>query len=247
LSPNSSQGHERKRIRAGIIKTLHQVRRSPYKHRDEGPLITHLRKSSDGSGDLRNKIVDLLSTTANGCLSELGYFPGMQDQFQQLIQTNMHLQNDNAKLFEDNRALARVVAIQNDRLAFSAGEDNIKLKQFSEMKESIEFLSKEQTRLTRANEMLKITSLDQGNGRLYSEWQVLQAKNDSLERDNARVRDDFTRLYNLAAANGILGKVPPVQHTQRNGERPLHSYILNSDGIHRYVESIIEQRPTTSF
>ncbi|KIM91170.1 hypothetical protein PILCRDRAFT_811670 [Piloderma croceum F 1598] len=174
----------------------------------------HMRK--DGSGDLRNKIVELLSTTANGCLSELGYFPGMQDQFQQLIQTNMHLQNDNTKLFEDNRALARVVAIQNDRLAFSAGEDNIKLKQFSEMKESIESLSKEQTRLTRANEMLKVTSLDQGNGRLYSEWQMLQARNDALERDNARVRDDFTRLYNLAAANGILGKAPPAPYTQRS-------------------------------
>jgi hypothetical protein len=168
----------------------------------------------------------------------------MQDQFQQLIQTNMHLQNDNAKLFEDNRALARVVAIQNDRLAFSAGEDNIKLKQFSEMKESIESLTKEQTRLTRANEMLKVTSLDQGNGRLYSEWQLLQARNDALERDNARVRDDFTRLYNLAAANGILGKAPPV----RNGERIYwQSYVLISNGIYRYIESIIERGPITSF
>ena len=74
---------------------------------------------------MKTKVVELLSSTVNGCLSELGYYPGMQEQFQHLLQTNALLQNDNTKLYEDNRALARVVSIQNDRLAFSAGEDNI--------------------------------------------------------------------------------------------------------------------------
>jgi len=148
----------------------------------------------------------------------------MQEQFQQLTQTNVRLQTDNAKLFEDNRALARVVAIQNDRLAFSSGEDNIKLKQFAEMKDMMESLSAEQIRLKRANDMLKVTSLDKGNERLYAEWQMLQSRNDTLERDNARARDDFSRLYNLAAAKGIIsGNAPPVQQIQGpNGKGPLH-------------------------
>jgi chromosome segregation ATPase len=168
------------------------------------------------TGDLRNKIVELLSSAANGCLSELGYYPGMQEEFQQLIQANAVLQNDNAKLYEDNRALARVVAIQNDRLAFAAGEDNAKLKQLAEMNEKIEFLSSEQTKLKRANEMLKVTSVDQGHEKLFAEWQMLQARNNDLERDYTRLQNNYSTLYNSTVANGT---VPPGKQADQRMQK----------------------------
>jgi hypothetical protein len=198
---------------------------SYYRRRLDNLLIGRIQSDQHGSSDVRDKIVELLSGTVNGCLSELGYFPGMQEQFQHLLQANAHLQNDNMKLYEDNRALARAVAIQNDRLAFSAGEDNIKLKQLADMKDKIESLS---TELKQTNERLTATPGDQGYEKLYAHSQMLQARNGALERDVACFRNSYLSLFNLAAANGLVDarKVPPgqppIQQTRwENGTRLL--------------------------
>ena len=143
----------------------------------------------------------------------------MPEQFQQTVQTNALLQNDNVKLYEDNRALARVVAEQNDRLAFAAGQDKVKLKQFTEMRDKIDSLTKELTNLQRTNEVLRTPRGEPAYEKLVTEFQMLRARNDALQRDNTHLRQNHSALYQLAAARGILGPVPPgqapVQHMRR--------------------------------
>ena len=182
----------------------------------------------DSTRELRSKIVELLSATANGCLSELGYFPGMPFQFQQLLETNTLLQNDNKKLFHDNRDLARVVAVQNDRLAFAAGADNAKLKQFMEMKEKIESLTMERAKLTQTNEVLKASTGDQRYEKLFADAQKLQFRNNVLERDYARLRDSYSILYNAATVRGVLP--PGLQKERRTNSKGFfvscYSYVF---------------------
>lgn len=211
---------------------------------------TH-KSAQDGTGELRTKIIQLLSSTANGCLSELGYFPGMPEQFQQILQTNAALQNDNAKLFEDNRALARVVAMQNDRLAFLAGEDDVKLKQLAEMRDKIESLSMEQAKLKQTNEMLQATPVAQRYRQLFAESQMLRIKNDALERDFIRLRDSYSALHNTAAEKGTLpsGQVAPgplVQQIRRITAMPNVSANRNQRRASDTQAQMASQHPYTN-
>ncbi|KAJ8457214.1 hypothetical protein ONZ45_g18400 [Pleurotus djamor] len=56
--------------------------------------------------ELRPRVVEILSHTANGCLSELGYFPGMAQRLQELEGIANKWQQENIKLFADNRTLS---------------------------------------------------------------------------------------------------------------------------------------------
>jgi len=159
----------------------------------------------DGTGDFRSKIVEILSSTANGCLSELGYFPGMTQQLQQTLQANARLETKNTKLYEDNRSLARIASTQNDRLSFLGATDSVKLQQFMEMKDQLQSLAIERAELQRSNEALsKGMSMDHGYQTLVSELQALRVRHENLQRDHAFLRNNYTQLYSMAVARGIL-------------------------------------------
>lgn len=53
----------------------------------------------------REKLIAALSLTTNGCLAELGYFPGITQKLEELIQINKQLKEENLQLFGDNRNL----------------------------------------------------------------------------------------------------------------------------------------------
>ena len=165
----------------------------------------------------------------------------MQEQFQNLLQTNKVLQSDNAKLYEDNRALARVVAVQNDRLASWAGEENVKLKQMGEMRDLNENLS---THLKKTEELLRATLADKGYEMLHAETQMLQAKNDALQRDFAYFRNSYAKLHELAAGKGLVHPanvppgMPPMQQLRRTNGIVLHSLALAHSHLYlKYTDS----------
>ncbi|KAF4575123.1 hypothetical protein EYR36_006479 [Pleurotus pulmonarius] len=56
--------------------------------------------------DLRPQVTEILSKTANGCLQELGYFPGLLQQFKAAEARAREWQGENIKLFADNRKLS---------------------------------------------------------------------------------------------------------------------------------------------
>ncbi|KAG5639288.1 hypothetical protein H0H81_004949 [Sphagnurus paluster] len=57
----------------------------------------------------QSRIVEILAGTANGCLTELGYYPGMPQRLQELEIQNARWQSENVKLFQDNRSLTRAL------------------------------------------------------------------------------------------------------------------------------------------
>ncbi|KAF8913772.1 hypothetical protein CPB84DRAFT_5472 [Gymnopilus junonius] len=57
----------------------------------------------------RARIVEILASTANGCLSELGYYPGMPARMIELEKQNTTWKEENVKLFQDNRHLLTMV------------------------------------------------------------------------------------------------------------------------------------------
>ncbi|KAG5342543.1 hypothetical protein C0989_000671 [Termitomyces sp. Mn162] len=63
----------------------------------------------DETSSLRSKVIEILAGTANGCLTELGYHPGMPQRLQELERQNAQWQSENVKLFQDNQALNRAL------------------------------------------------------------------------------------------------------------------------------------------
>ncbi len=55
---------------------------------------------------MRPQVTEILSKTANGCLQELGYFPGLLQQFKAAEARAREWQGENIKLFADNRKLS---------------------------------------------------------------------------------------------------------------------------------------------
>jgi len=69
---------------------------------------------------LHDKIVEILSNTANGCLNELGYYPGIAQKLKELETTNKTWQVENVKLYEDNRRLLNTLREQHERLKLTS-------------------------------------------------------------------------------------------------------------------------------
>ncbi|KAI0920936.1 hypothetical protein AcW2_006061 [Taiwanofungus camphoratus] len=52
----------------------------------------------------------------NGCLADFGYRPGLPQEIHDLRQRNAILKEEGRKLFEDNRSLAHLIHMQNERM-----------------------------------------------------------------------------------------------------------------------------------
>ncbi|KAK2466074.1 hypothetical protein APHAL10511_001716 [Amanita phalloides] len=98
--------------------------------------------------DLRAKIIGILSDTANGCLTELGYFPGLLKKLQELEQTNAHWKKENIKLFHDNQTLAQLARYHVDR-SKQPNSGNV-----SSLEEQVKLLTSQNAELKKKNEGL---------------------------------------------------------------------------------------------
>jgi len=115
-----------------------------------------------------------VSTTANGCLSELGYFPGMPQRLRQAEECNDKWQNENLKLYQDNRQLTKILEQQNERLKFVAAPDATKLAIIEQLQAEICVLTAERAELLRNNEALVARPpVDPGYQQLATHYQNL--------------------------------------------------------------------------
>lgn len=154
--------------------------------------------------ELREKIVQVLSSTVNGCLSELGYYPGIGQQLHEALKANNHLQQANEKLFEDNRALARLAAFQNDRLALVDGTEHSRLKTYTDMESMVKVLTAEKAELMKRNSLF-VQSLPTSDV-----LKNLQASHNNLQREYLRLRESYNSLYKTSASYNIFpGKQVP--------------------------------------
>ncbi|KAF5322360.1 hypothetical protein D9619_000493 [Psilocybe cf. subviscida] len=76
--------------------------------------------------ELRQKMIEILASTANGCLQELGYYPGIHAKLQQLEKRASDWQGENVKLFNDNKRLFAVVNQQKQLMERLQAEDQKK-------------------------------------------------------------------------------------------------------------------------
>lgn len=156
----------------------------------------------------------------------------MTKQLQQTLQANAQFQTKNAKLYEDNRALAKIAANQNYRLTFLNATDTVKLQQFMEMRDKVQSLSNERAELQRRNEALLKGKADLGYQNLLSEMQSLRERHETLQMRHAHLRNDYTRLYNMATVGGIIHPDgTPSEHALNQTQGPPGMKSVNCAGL----------------
>jgi hypothetical protein len=138
--------------------------------------INRIQRQASDSNDLRNRVVEILSGTANGCLTELGYYPGMPQKMQELETINAQWQQENVKLFQDNRSLARALQAQSERLKLITGPEIPRLNALHALENKVQGLAEEKANLIKRNEAL-MANQPQGAeySRLHSEYTKLTA------------------------------------------------------------------------
>ncbi|KAH7916284.1 hypothetical protein BJ138DRAFT_1108932 [Hygrophoropsis aurantiaca] len=140
--------------------------------------------------DLRGKVVEILSGTTNGCLSELGYVPGMAERLQQATQQVASLQSENAKLFEDNRKLSNTSRALNEHLTFAQANGSSQLahlmRLLGQLKERDATLHKHQ----------QLLSPNQAYQQLLAELQRLRNAHAETLSQLALLNDKYANLWN---------------------------------------------------
>ncbi|KDQ64374.1 hypothetical protein JAAARDRAFT_27995 [Jaapia argillacea MUCL 33604] len=133
--------------------------------------------SSGGQGDLRSKVVEILANTANGCLHELGYFPGIIQRLRKTEAINAGLTSDMKKLYEDNHKLARMVRNHQNHLALAGSPNDQQVQQIMTLTDQVSLLGKERDHLERENQSFRAAfPVDNDSRRLLTELTELQAK-----------------------------------------------------------------------
>ena len=101
------------------------------------------------NSETRQKIVEILASTANGCLAELGYFPGMPQKLRELELQNKNWQTENVKLFEDNKRLMGMLNAQNESLKWVKVPDMEKIQRIKDLEQENQALRIEREELLR--------------------------------------------------------------------------------------------------
>lgn len=166
---------------------------------------------------LRSKIVEVLAGTANGCLTELGYYPGMPQRMQELEQLNAKLEevnakwkSENVKLFEDNRSLAHSLQVQSEKST----------KSIRSLGHQVQGLNIERARLMKVNEGLLVGQPpDARYQQLVSEYQNLQMFYQAALNEIKQLRDHIQ--------NTNAGRYPQ-QSGQVVGGQPIRSPITQN-------------------
>lgn len=110
-----------------------------------------IQQNAPATADLRSRVVEILSATANGCLTELGYFPGMPQTMLELQQVNLKWQTENVKLFQDNQKLARSLQ-EYERTKAIAGSDDQRIRVIHTLEEQVRRLTEDKANLLKQNE-----------------------------------------------------------------------------------------------
>lgn len=195
------------------------------------------------SNDLRGRVVEILSGTANGCLTELGYYPGMPKKMQELEQVNAQWQQENIKLFQDNRSLARALQVQSERLKLVTGPELQRLNAMRALEHKVQALVDERSELLKKNNALMANQPHNAEyGRLHAEYTKLSTTYGAALHEISQLRH-----YIQVITNGqYTSPSPMVQPTANSNTRqPLRQ---NSEPMKISQNQVIPhvQRPQIS-
>ncbi|TFK71751.1 hypothetical protein BDN72DRAFT_407563 [Pluteus cervinus] len=151
------------------------------------------------SHDLRGRIVEVLSATANGCITELGYWPGMPKRLAEMEQVTKQWQTENVKLYQDNQSLVRTVQSLKEQLQLAAAPDSQRLNKIRQLEGHIQQLAHEKQDLIHRNETLvaSVANATQNASQQdmvpVSEYNALMEKCRGLHAENQILRGHLAR------------------------------------------------------
>ncbi|KAF8076481.1 hypothetical protein FPV67DRAFT_419262 [Lyophyllum atratum] len=176
---------------------------------------------------LRSRVVEILAGTANGCLTELGYYPGMPQRLQELERENVQWQSENLKLFQDNRSLT--LALQE--------QDGSKYKNtIHALEGQVQGLLQEKARLVKQHETL-LAGQPIAYQRLLVDYQMLHDYYKAALQEINRLR-----VY-----REVVDSRAPAQHplaNQPTGQEAIRSSSISSAGQNPKVPQSLQSQIT---
>ncbi|KJA29920.1 hypothetical protein HYPSUDRAFT_246213 [Hypholoma sublateritium FD-334 SS-4] len=141
--------------------------------------------------DMRQKVVEILSGTANGCLQELGYYPGMPIKLQELEARNKNWQKENLKLYEDNKRLVQTLKSQAESLKLFQAPDSEKINYISslEMENRALKVQLEQLQSKPSSEAFQTVVNDQQYATLQRDYTALAETYNLAYQEIVRLRE----------------------------------------------------------
>ena len=137
------------------------------------------------NSETRQKIIEILASTANGCLAELGYFPGMPHKLKELELQNKNWQTENVKLFEDNKRLMAMFNSQNESLKWVKVPDMEKIQRIKDLEQENHALRIQREELLRR-------SIAEGS-QSHQQGQIPYAQ---LQYEHSNLLDTYRVAYN---------------------------------------------------
>lgn len=171
--------------------------------------------STDTQPEMRQKIVQILSGTANACLSELGYSPGMPERLKELEHQNEQWRLENMKLYQDNASLLELIHQRNERIREMHAPDlqkNIKIMELDaelqKMRVQRDELAKAQS-INRSPSQLQLNFI-QLQGDYVKVINGYRAKCAEVERLQSQLEN--LAVYKLSSKPQLQGPQSQAQH-----------------------------------
>ncbi|KAK0242840.1 hypothetical protein EDD85DRAFT_812771 [Armillaria nabsnona] len=181
-----------------------------------GPPSAPTTPALSSQAEFQNKVIEIISSTANGCLAELGYYPTLHTDMQKSKAQNQFLTNvlkdrdaliskwqqENHKLWEDNRHLI------SDIQSKTAEIDTLKA----------EIMGKDMTikELTRQARGIPTREPDAYQN-LLREYQALQDKHRATHNEKVSLENTIAQMKSMGfGANNQQGVAGPSAVARRN-------------------------------
>ena len=190
MSSNETQKSVLRLLKHPLLVRHILIREFFYRHHSPPPPPP----PSTSTAQTRQKIVEIIAGTANGCLSELGYFPGMPQRFKELEDQNAQWRLENMKLFQDNASLLELIHQQNERIKEMRAPDSEKNIRIMELNSELQ-----KTRIQR-DELARAQS---ASNRTPSQ----------LQQDFAILQGDYLRI--ITGYRSKCAEVERLQHQVR--------------------------------
>jgi hypothetical protein len=181
--------------------------------------------------ETRQKVVEILASTANGCLQELGYYPGMPARLQELEARNKNWQNENVKLYEDNKRLVETMKAQDENIRLLNAPETEKIKRITslELENRTLKMQLDQVMKIKSNADLITVGQDQTYAKLHREYMAL------METYN-RAYQEIVQLREIIRGGQVMNQSQPrqdqtahqtfQQQTLRNAHNPRQNLPL---------------------
>lgn len=194
--------------------------------------------------EMRQKVVEILSNTANGCLQELGYYPGMSTRLQELEVRNQNWQKENVKLYDNNKHLLETIRTQTENLNSLNTPEGEKIRRINHLELENRALrgQLEQMAKAEATDNSQQAGQEQKYASLYKEHAALIDTYNRAYHEILRLREliktgkTSTQLqqYQDRNASQLLSQ-PSQVTTAMDGRRPLQPplQILNQGQVER--------------